>query len=308
MRKNSKYYFATTANACNRRSFNLPVPLLPAQLSILLLAFLFVSLGSQNGHASSADGYNTTQRVISTNVCIDNILINMFDIKHVVAVSNLVDDPRYSQVKFLDQKIERISFDAEQILGLRPSIVLISNFSNQRVVRILQKSGTKIITVPYATQFSQLTENIRIIGTAIKQNKKAKQLIKKINQQIDRTATHTDKFALHVTSNNYIYGKNSLISDAIRHAGFSAFDASGFGESHGFVSTESIIASKPDYLITDKIHTVNNFVSSKDRYHPALGTAYPTQNRIYVDPKLWSCAHQSTPQIIDIIKQGAHEK
>jgi ABC-type Fe3+-hydroxamate transport system substrate-binding protein len=178
----------------------------------------------------------------------------------------------------------------------------------QRVVRILQKSGTKIITVPYATQFSQLTENIRIIGTAIKQNKKAKQLIKKINQQIDRTATHTDKFALHVTSNNYIYGKNSLISDAIRHAGFSAFDASGFGESHGFVSTESIIASKPDYLITDKIHTVNNFVSSKDRYHPALGTAYPTQNRIYVDPKLWSCAHQSTPQIIDIIKQGAHEK
>ena len=31
-------------------------------------------------------------------------------------------------------------------------------------------------------------------------------------------------FALHVTSNNYIYGKNSLIGDAIRYAGLSASD------------------------------------------------------------------------------------
>ena len=232
----------------------------------------------------------------------------MFDIEHVVAVSNLVDDPRYSQVNFLDKKIERISFDAEQILRLSPSVVLISNFSNQRVVRILRKSGTVIISVPFAAKFSQLTENIQIIGTAIKQHEKAKQFIKKINKQIGQPATQTDQFALHVTSNNYIYGKSSLMSDATRHAGFANSDASGFGESHGFYSTESIIASKPNYLITDKMRTVDNLLSAKDRYHPALKSAYPIQDRINIDPKLWSCAHQLTPQIINMIKQGTHEK
>ena len=232
----------------------------------------------------------------------------MFGIKNVVAVSNLVDDTRYSQVNLLDQKIERISFDAEQILRLRPTLVLVSNFSSQRVVRVLRKSGTNIITVPFATQFSQLTENLEIIGTAINQHEKAKHLIKKIKQQIDQTAKQTDNFALHVTSNNYIYGKNSLISDAIRHAGFSNSDASGFGDSHGFVSTETIIASKPKYLITDEVAGVDSFISEKDRYHPALKSAYPRQERINIDPKLWSCAHQLTPQVIDMIKQGTDEK
>ena len=121
---------------------------------MLLFAFLFVSLGSPYGHASSADGHDMAPRIISTNVCIDNILINMFDIKHVVAVSNLVDDPRYSQVKFLDQKIERISFDAEQILGLRPSIVLISNFSNQRLDAHMTLAGRTALSAETNTKRS----------------------------------------------------------------------------------------------------------------------------------------------------------
>ena len=41
-----------------------------------------------------------------------------------------------------------------------------------------------------------------------------------------------------------------------------------------------------------------------DRYHQALKTAFPHKRRIKIDPRLWSCAHQLTPQIIDMIKQG----
>ena len=140
------------------RSFILVVaPLLPAQLSVLLFAWLLVGVASPSGHASSVDGHDTTARVVSTNVCIDNILINIFGTENVVAVSNLVDDARYSHVRMLNQSIERISFDAETILNLRPSLVLISNFSNHRVVKILKDSGLKVVTVPFATKLSDIS-------------------------------------------------------------------------------------------------------------------------------------------------------
>ena len=42
-----------------------------------------------------------------------------------------------------------------------------------------------------------------------------------------------------------------------------------------------------------------------DRYHPALKMAYPPKHRIKIEPKLWSCAHQLTPQIIDIINRAS---
>ena len=162
-------------------------PLLPAQLPVLLFAWLLVGVASFSGHASSADGHDTTPRVVSTNVCIDNILINIFGTENVVAVSNLVDDARYSHVRMLDQSIERISFDAETILNLRPSLVLISNFSNHRVVKILKDSGLKVVTVPFATKLSDISQNIQIVGTAIKQQTKAKIAADAIYQHIGET-------------------------------------------------------------------------------------------------------------------------
>ena len=293
-------------------------PLLSALLFALVFALVFIGMTSPYGHASSNDGHDTAPRIISTNVCIDNILINIFGTEHVVAVSNLVDDALYSQVKFLDPSIERISFDAEEILRLKPSLVLISNFSNHRVVNILKDSGVNMVTVPFATKLSDISKNIQIIGTALKQHAKAKIAADAIDQHIGETMPDAGVFALHVTSNNYIYGKNSLIGDAIRYAGLSASDQRGFGANPGFYNSERIIASNPDYLIIDDINAgagdtvasdgVNSPNLRDDRYHPALQAAYPAQQRIKIDPRLWSCAHQQTPQIIDIMKQGVRKQ
>ena len=309
MRQNFNHYCATTYTASKGRSLILAVaPLLPAQLSVLLFAWLLVGVASSSGHASSADGHDTTPRVISTNVCIDNILINIFGTENVVAVSNLVDDARYSHVRMLDQSIERISFDAETILNLRPSLVLISNFSNHRVVKILKDSGLKIVTVPFATKLSDISQNIQIVGTAIKQQTKAKIAADAIYQHIGETMPKTGKFALHITSNNYIYGNNSLISDAIRYAGMATQEQDRFANKPGFYNIENIILSKPDYLIVDGSDEINSLKFEHNRYHPALKVAFPPKHRIKIEPKLWSCAHQLTPHIIDMIKQGVQKK
>jgi len=116
------------------------------------------------------------------------------------------------------------------------------------------------------------------------------------------------KFALHVASNNYIYGNNSLISDAIRYAGLATSERNRFGDKPGFYNIENIILSKPDYLIIDGADVIDGLNFEHDRYHPAIKMAYPPKHRIKIEPKLWSCAHQLTPQIIDIINQGTQKK
>ena len=114
------------------------------------------------------------------------------------------------------------------------SLVLISNFSNHRVVKILKDSDLKIVTVPFATKLSDISQNIRIIGTAIEQNPTAKIATDAIDQHIGNAMPKTGKFALHVASNNYIYGNNSLISDAIRYAGLATSERNRIGNKPGF--------------------------------------------------------------------------
>ena len=267
-------------------------------------ALLFIGATSPFAHASTTANHAATPRIVSTNICIDNILIQIFGTTHLVAVSNLVDDPLYSQVPFLDPAIERISFDAENILRLRPSLVLISNFSNHRVVKMLRDSGVTMVTVPFATKLSDISQNIQIIGNAIQQNAKAKIAAEAIRQQLGIATPKADQFALHVTSNNYIYGRHSLISDAVSYAGLAPVNEQGFGANAGFYNVESIIASNPDHLIVDDVGAIASPNLRHDRYHQALKTAFPHKQRIKIDPRLWSCAHQLTPQIIDMIKQG----
>ncbi|MGB2095963.1 MAG: hypothetical protein ACPHYI_07635, partial [Candidatus Puniceispirillaceae bacterium] len=96
----------------------------------------------------------------------------------------------------------------------------------------------------------------------------------------------------------------SLISDAVSYAGLAPVNEQGFGANAGFYNVESIIASNPDHLIVDDVGAIASPNLRHDRYHQALKTAFPHKQRIKIDPRLWSCAHQLTPQIIDMIKQG----
>ena len=80
-----------------------------------------------------------------------------------------------------------------------------------------------------------------------------------------------------------------------------------FANKPGFYSIENIILSKPDYLIVDGSDEIGSLKFEHDRYHPALKVAFPPEHRIKIEPKLWSCAHQLTPQIIDMIKQGVQK-
>ena len=80
-----------------------------------------------------------------------------------------------------------------------------------------------------------------------------------------------------------------------------------FANKPGFYNIENIILSKPDYLIVDGSDEIDSLKFEHDRYHPALKAAFPPKHRIKIEPKLWSCAHQLTPQIIDMIKQGVQK-
>ena len=69
---------------------------------------------------------------MSTNLCIDALLIALIGTKDVIAVSSVAGDARYSLIANEVKSLKKWGFNAESIYALSPSLVLASNFSSPK--------------------------------------------------------------------------------------------------------------------------------------------------------------------------------
>ena len=124
---------------------------------ICLISFpLVVSASDKNG--------NQPARVITTNICIDSLVVALIGTKNLIAVSALADDTRYSHISHQVSDLHKVTFNAEAIYALRPSLVLASNFSSAKTKFALEKLGVEVRLIDFARSINDIEKNIQILG------------------------------------------------------------------------------------------------------------------------------------------------
>src|SRR5690606_34551272 len=87
-------------------------------------------------------------RIFSVGLAMDNVLLSITDPARVVGVTRYALDPAYSYVadRVADHMVILDELNAEQVLAVRPDIVLVADWNNPDVVRQLRELGVVIYT------------------------------------------------------------------------------------------------------------------------------------------------------------------
>jgi iron complex transport system substrate-binding protein len=238
------------------------------------------------------------KRIVSTNLCVDALLIALIGTKDVVAVSSVAGDPRYSLIADEVKSLQKVNFNAEAIYALKPSLVLASNFSSAKTRLALTKLGLEVKLVNYAHSIRDVENNLNYLGELLGASTKAAELIKTIQATKHRLENKVTLEALQYSANKYVNGQHSLISDILRRSGFSRPSQMSENPRAGFLSSEFIIKAEPQLLLLDK-----NEISSKNgknsRYNNAIYKLSDQTSIIHVDQKQWSCGSPSVVNLID---------
>jgi iron complex transport system substrate-binding protein len=194
------------------------------------------------------------QRVMSLNLCTDQLLLQLLPPERISSVTYLSRSPEYS---YLDSEALRVPINygtSEEVLGERPDMVVAGTTTATAVRALLKRVGTPLVEVPPAESFDGIRAVTRTVARAVGAEEKAETLIAEMDAALAELARTAPERRLVVAGWNgvgNVSAKGSLF-DAILTAagGENVAERIGGGAFNGYTALdlELLIAIHPDVL------------------------------------------------------------
>ena len=176
------------------------------------------------------------------------------------AVVGVSDFDNYPEEAAAKEKVGGMEFNVEQIIALKPDIVLAheSGLSKKEGVEQLRNAGVTVIVVQDAQSFDKMYDSFALIGEATGTSEKAAELIKNMKEQfaaIEEKAAkipEADRKTVFIevspAPDIFTTGKGTFMDEmlTIIHAKNAAKDEEGWVQ----LNEEAIITLNPDTIIT----------------------------------------------------------
>jgi iron complex transport system substrate-binding protein len=214
----------------------------------------------------------TPQRVVTLNLCLDQMGLRLAAPGQLVGVSYLSQDRRLSALADRAAALPTVRDSFESILTLRPDLVILGQGSHASLRRRLLGAGVRVLELPWATSIEQAETVIEQMSAALGREEAGRALIAGMREQ-RRQLSWTGAplgTAVYLEANRGTSGKDSLMDELLRLSGYRNLAADlGIG-SFGRLSLEAVLAGEPDLLVFDGAANDNPARATEFVSHHAL--------------------------------------
>ena len=275
--------------------------------SYIIIAWSLLAIGS-NGLALSEQ--MSAKRVVSMNLCTDQLLLLIAQRNQIASVSYLARDPMISHLANQAQGIPINHGLAEEILPLEPDLVLVSSHTIRPTIVLIQKLGIKVLILKLAEGFEDIRQNMRLVGNALGESAKVNLMVSKFDKALTTPVRPRDlPTTIILRPGNMTMGKGSLSDNILRSAGLRNLSAElGVGKS-GRLTLEQVVAAQPDLFVLAEFSPSQPSLAHLTLRHPALGMNQPNANGnephlVDLPAHLWNCGGPQVLKAIDILKRA----
>lgn len=186
---------------------------------------------------------------VSLNPCIDAILVEVAAPAHVLALSHYSRDPAASSMEVARAHDFGVTGGtAEEVIALRPDVVLASTFMDPATKSALERAGLRVEAFGSPSSVDESLEQIRELAALTGGEEAGEELIAQIESD-PAPSPASGKSALLWQPGEIVAGEASLVDEHLRWAGFANYSGvRGLGQAD-YVSLEMLLADPPDYLL-----------------------------------------------------------
>lgn len=214
------------------------------------------------------------RRVVTVNLCLDQLGLRLAAPGQLVGVSSLARDPRTSVLADRARDIPGVRAAAESILDLRPDLVVFDAMAHANVKRLVRAAGVPILELPWAASLAEAEALIARMADALGRSEQGRDLIAAMGErqrQLVRPGPPTATAAV-LQANLRTTGKGSLMDELLGLTGYRNL-ASELGIfAYGRFSLEAVLAGQPDVVILDEESNADPARATSFVDHPAIRT------------------------------------
>ncbi|MDB6452895.1 ABC transporter substrate-binding protein [Falsirhodobacter sp. 20TX0035] len=201
------------------------------------------------GLALPAAAGDAPARVVSMNLCTDQLALMLAAPGQLVSVSALSQDPRASVMAAEAQALPPNHGLAEEIFLLRPDLVLAGRFSSPATLDMLRRLGLRVETFDPESTLDDIRANLRRMGEVL--GRDATRTIAQFDADLAALpppATPRPRAASY-GANSYAEGPDSLAGQIIAAAGFTNIAAERGLSFGGTLPLEVLMLASPDLIL-----------------------------------------------------------
>jgi iron complex transport system substrate-binding protein len=243
-------------------------------------------------------------RIASMNVCTDQLLIPLADPEQILGLSRFSRDAWQSFAAPNARHYPILSGGAEDVLVLKPDVVVASLFDKRSTRELLKAQGLQVAEFPVPRNLDEVKAQIRQMGEIAQHPDRAAAEIARLDAAVARarrTVVEKHYSVLPLSRRGWVSGSDSLVSSLLTETGlFNA--AGGLGvDTGGYVSLEAIVNAKPDFLVVSEAGDRAEDDGRAFLLHPALERLYPPAKRIVLPERLTVCGGVMLADALDML-------
>lgn len=263
-----------------------------SRLISLLAALVFAGAATQAG---------PPQRVVSVNLCTDQLALGLAAPGQLISVSRLGKDPDSSALHHLAADLPANGSGAEEVFLLDPDLVLAGTFTAQSTVDMLRGLGIPVIQFAPARSLADVTERLEKMGAALGREEAAAEQIAAFDTELAAlsAAPSTRPRAALYYVNSYTAGNLSLAGDILHAAGFDNVAGEAGLQTGGTLPLEQLVMLAPDVIIQGRNYP-GQARAEDNLDHPALASLPDTVQAENLTDRDWICG---TPQVLNAVRE-----
>jgi iron complex transport system substrate-binding protein len=257
---------------------------------------------------ASAQPADKARRIVSLNLCADELVLRLADRDNIASVTWLSRDPGSSNVAALAAQVPVNHGLAEEVIALAPDLVVAGQHTGRSAVALLRRTGFPLIELAVPRSLDDVRGHIRMVAGAIGEPERGDRMIADMDDRLAafaRAAPATRRRALVLNPNSFTAGSGSLADKIIAAAGLDNL-APALGVDHyGRVPLEAVVTAHPDVLILDARRDGPPSWATDLLRHPVLA-GLPGDTRMVVLPsRLWTCGGPAVIEAVARLAQAA---
>jgi len=239
-----------------------------------------------------APGMAAGPRIVSMNVCTDQLLIPLADPGQILGLSRFSRDAWQSFAADDARRYPTLSGGAEDVLVLKPDIVVAGLFDKRSTRELLKAKGLHLTEFAVPRNLDEVKAQIREMGDVVGHPDRANAEVARLDDAIARArrAVAVKPYrVLSLSRRGWVSGSDSLVSSLLAETGlFNA--AADLGISlGGYASLEAIVNVRPDLIVVSEAGDRAEDEGRAFLLHPALERFYPASKRIIIPDRLTVC-------------------
>lgn len=239
------------------------------------------------------------KRVVSMNLCTDQLAMMLAAPGQLISVSHLAQDPLVSSMVEEAKAYRENRGQIEQIFLMEPDLVLAGSYTSLTALSLLKDLGVPVVLVAPVNSLDEAVGQIIQVGQALGREAEAETLAAEFRAGIADLTWHGPlATAALYYPNGYTAGAATLADDVLKHAGFHNIGAEAGLTGGGVLPLERLVLAQPDVVVTSTPYPGASR-SEELLTHPALAELRVTAGVATTTDADWVCG---TPHILRALK------